>query len=144
MKFMSKRYLIKIPSEIDVLYCEKNKILVIKTSFFTKLVSLKVKVLIIKEKNVIVVTNLPFSKTSNKLRKTFKSLQGTTAALIKKALHEVSSVTFKKLKLVGIGYKVFESKILTTNTKLLHFKLVFILVLHLKYLLFMQNQSTYC
>jgi len=84
MKFMSKRYLIKIPSEIDVLYCEKNKILVIKTSFFTKLVSLKVKVLIIKEKNVIVVTNLPFSKTSNKLRKRFKSLQGTTAALIKR------------------------------------------------------------
>jgi large subunit ribosomal protein L6 len=123
MKFVSKRYLIKIPSEIDVLYCEKNKTLVIKTSFFTKLVILKVKVLIIKEKNVIVVTNLPFSKTSNKLRKRFKSLQGTTAALIKKALHEVSSVTFKKLKLIGVGYKVFESKTLTTNTKLLHFKL---------------------
>ena len=123
MKFVSKRYLIKIPSEIDVLYCEKNKKLVIKTNSFTKLVALKVKVLIIKEKNVIVVTNLPFKKTSNKLRKQFKSLQGTTTALIKKALHEVYSVTFKKLKLVGVGYKVFDEKFSTTNTKLLHFKL---------------------
>ena len=123
MKFISKRYLIKIPSEIDVLYCEKNKNIVIKIEFFTKLVPLKVKVLIIKEKNVIVVTNLPFTKTSNKLRKQFKSLQGTATALIKKALHEVSSVTFKKLKLVGVGYKVFDAKTSTTNTKLLHFKL---------------------
>lgn len=122
MKYISKRFIIKIPSEISVLCCSNNKTLLLKTDYKQKILKLKVKILILKEKNLIVVTNLPHKKQSNKLKNLFKSLQGTTVSLIKQSFLEISSVTCKKLKLSGIGYKVFESNLLNSN-KLLHLKL---------------------
>jgi len=124
MKFISKRYVIKIPSEISVLYCEKKNLLLIKCNDKQKLLKLQVKVLILKEKNVLIVTNRPFIKMSNKWKNSFKSLQGTTVSLIRQALIEVSVITCNKLKLVGVGYKVFESKMTNcTNFKFLQLKL---------------------
>jgi len=124
MKFVSKRSVVKIPSEISVLYCSKKQILLIKSVGKQKILKLKVKIFVLKEKNLLVVTDLPYNKQSNKFKNLFKSLQGTTLALIKQAFLEVSSVTCKKLKLVGIGYKAFESEITTNkNYKLLHLKL---------------------
>ena len=124
MNFVSKRYVIKIPSEISVLYCEEKKILLIKSKDRQKLLNLQVKVLILKEKNLLIVTNKPYSKLSNKWKNLFKSLQGTTVSLIKQALIEVSVITYKKLKLVGVGYKVFEPEMANNlNFKLLQLKL---------------------
>ena len=77
MKFISKRYVIKIPSEISVLYCDKTKHLLIKTQLYQKVLALKVKIIILKEKNLLLVTNLPI-KTNIKSVKSYKSLQGTT------------------------------------------------------------------
>jgi large subunit ribosomal protein L6 len=124
MKFVSKRYVIKIPSEISVLYCEEKKILLIKSKDRQKFLNLQVKILILKEKNLLIVTNKPFSKMSNKWKNLFKSLQGTTVSLIKQALIEVSVITYKKLKLIGVGYKVFEPEMKNNlNFKLLQLKL---------------------
>lgn len=122
MKNISKRFSIKIPSEISVLYCLKTQTLLLKTDSKQKILNLKVKLLILKEKNLIVVTNLPYKKQSNKLKNLFKSLQGTTLSLIKQSFLEISSVTCRKLKLSGIGYKVFEAN-LSNGVKLLHLKL---------------------
>jgi len=121
MTNISKRFIIKIPSEILVLYDPKLKTLLIKTDKKQKVLKLKVKVIVLKEKNLIVVTNIPNDKQSNKLKNLFKSLQGTTLSLIKQSFLEVTSVTCKKLKLSGIGYKVFESRL--EDRKLLHLKL---------------------
>lgn len=121
MTYISKRFIIKIPSEITVLYSPKNKTLLIKTNNKQKILNLKVKILLLKEKNLIVVTNLPYSKQSNKLKNLFKSLQGTTLALIKQSFLEVTSITCKKLRLSGIGYKVFDETF--GNHKFLHLKL---------------------
>lgn len=124
MKFFSKRHVVKIPSEISILYCKEKKTLLLKNFYKQKLLNLQVKVLILKEKNIIIVTNHSFTKVSNKWKNSFKSLQGTTIALLKQAVVEISSITCKKLKLVGVGYKVFESEMESNkNFKLLHFKL---------------------
>lgn len=121
MTFIPKRFIIKIPSEISVLYNSKTKTLLIKSNNKQKILNLKVKVIILKEKNLIAITNLPHKTESNKLKNLFKSLQGTTLSLIKQSFLEVTSVTCKKLKLSGIGYKVFESAL--GNSKFLHLKL---------------------
>lgn len=124
MKYIQKRFVVKIPSEISVLYCPKNKTLLIKTDYKQKILKLKVKLLVLKKKNLIIVTNLPYTEQSNKLKNLFKSLQGTTLSLIKQSFLEVSSITCKKLKLSGVGYKVFESNLNNdTQSKLLHLKL---------------------
>jgi large subunit ribosomal protein L6 len=126
MKFVSKRHIIKIPSEISILYCENSRILLVKNKQRQKLINLKVKILILKEKNIIVVTDIPFVRQSNKFKKHFKSLQGAVGSLIKQSLLEVSIPTCKKLKLVGVGYKVFDPKTQTKdNSRLLHLKLGF-------------------
>ena len=93
MTNISKRFIIKIPSEILVLYDPKLKTLLIKTDKKQKVLKLKVKVIVLKEKNLIVVTNIPNDKQSNKLKNLFKSLQGTTLSLIKQSFLEVTSVT---------------------------------------------------
>lgn len=123
MKFISKRYIIKIPSEIIVLYCDKTQSLLVQNQFFTKLLKVPVKILILKKKNLIIITNVSTKHSSLKLNKHLKSLQGTTTSLIKKILKEISSIKCKKLKLVGVGYKVFEVKTNKLNVNLLQFKL---------------------
>lgn len=50
MKYIQKRFVVKIPSEISVLYCLKNKTLLIKTDYKQKILKLKVKLLVIKKK----------------------------------------------------------------------------------------------
>ena len=50
-----------------------------------------------------------------------KSIQGTTTALLKQLILEASITLYKKLKLVGIGYKAFNHE--NFKDKLLIFKL---------------------
>lgn len=119
MSFISKRYVIKIPSEICVIYNKTNDVLLIKTQNKTKMLHLNVKLLILKEKNYIIVTNQFTNRLSNKIR---SSIQGNTVSLIKQTLIDVQVLTHRKLKLVGVGYKVFE-EFTKSGQKLLNFKL---------------------
>ena len=52
---------------------------------------------------------------------TIKSFQGTTYSLIKQLIVETSSILYKKLKFIGIGYRAFDVK--KFNNKLFMFKL---------------------
>lgn len=120
MKLISKRYLIKIPDKTLVLYCDQQQQLLILKNNKKILMKLKVKILFLKKTNYLIVTDLFYNKNSNKYKNTYKSLQGTTVSLIKKAFLDVSVLTYKKLQLVGVGYKVFENNL---HKQLLHFKL---------------------
>lgn len=122
MNFVSKRYIIKIPSEICVIYCKKKNILLIKTQTKQKLLHLNVKLVILKDKNIIYVTNKSLNKSSNKLKKLLKTAQSITVSLIKQALLDVQIINYKKLNLVGVGYKVFEVETLTQK-KVIELKL---------------------
>ena len=123
MNFVSKRYSIKVPSEINIIYCQFKNVLLFKSRTKTKILFLNVKLLILEEKNIILVTNKFSNDLGNKqIKKCSKNIQGITISLIKQALVDVQNITHRKLKLVGVGFKVFEEKIKYTN-KILQFKL---------------------
>lgn len=121
MTIFSNRYVIRIPNDILVFYCEKRQNLLIKKDSDYKILELKTKIFISKKNRVIGVTGVPFLKTTNSFKKTLKSVQGTITALIKQSFLDLFSENYKKLKLVGVGYKVFLVEL--KKDKFLHFKL---------------------
>ena len=108
---MSKKYFIKIPQNIILYYSEKNQLLIVKGPLKTKSLELKLKIIISKNKKVIKVLKKTFKKVSNNEKKRLKVLQGTFLAILKQVFYDVSILSFKKLKLIGVGYKVFLIKV---------------------------------
>ena len=120
-KNINEKFIIKIPNNISVLYCNEKKIISIIGPLKKKSLKLKVKILISNKKRIIKVSSLTFSEISNNKKKKIKSIQGTTTALLKQLILETSITLYKKLKLVGIGYKAFNHE--NFKNKLLIFKL---------------------
>lgn len=117
---MKKKNLIKVPKDVCIVYSGFKKIITVKGPVITKSLKLKLKLNFVKQLNLIEVTTNLHTQTSKSTKKQLNTLQGTTVALIKQVLLEVSSVVYKKLKFVGVGYRAF------TNgevKKLLVFKL---------------------
>jgi len=104
---IKKKHNIKIPKSIFSCYSEKHRILFLKGPLGHRLIKLKLKLNIIGEKNIILITDQFFDDYSANEKKNTKSYQGTYIALIKKKILEILKPNFKKLKLVGVGYKVF-------------------------------------
>lgn len=123
MKILKKNC-IYIHSNTKVVYCTKNNILTAIGNLNKHSLKLELKLIILKNKNLLYVTDVPTKKISNDKKKTINSLRGTTTSLIKQLLMDVSYTIYKKLNFVGVGYKVFpvdSFKVL----KLLRFKLGF-------------------
>lgn len=118
---MKKKYLIKIPQNITVLYDNKKKIIIFIGNLKTKSLKIPFKINIIKNLNLIEVTSKMFFQTSNNQEKRIKALQGTAVSLIKQILVETSFTLYKKLKFVGVGYRSFDVE--KYENKLLMFKL---------------------
>jgi len=97
MKFISNRYSLKIPREISFIYFEKQQKLLIVNNYVKILIKLQVKIKIIKNKNYIIITDIPFIETSNNL-KNKKILQGQTYFNIKKNMFNSKRLTSKKIK----------------------------------------------
>jgi large subunit ribosomal protein L6 len=102
------KYSIKIPESTEILYDSKKNTLLIKGFLKQKFLKLKVKILVNNKNKFITVTSKPLIKFSGNEKKKVKALQGTTAALIKQFIIETSSIIYKKLNLVGVGYRAFE------------------------------------
>jgi large subunit ribosomal protein L6 len=100
-----RKYAIKIPSNIIVLYCCKKKIIVLIKKEEKKLLKLAVKILIDNNSRQIFVTRVSNSRISKNKIKKLSALQGTTTALIKQNLVEISATFYKKLRFVGVGYR---------------------------------------
>jgi ribosomal protein L6P/L9E len=118
---MSEKYTIKVPNDINVIYSSKKKIIILIGILTRKTLKLNVQLFVIKSKNIIKVVPVPLFKTSSNKQKKIKALQGTTVALIKQLIVETSIVLYRKLKLVGVGYRVFDVD--NFKNKLLLFKL---------------------
>lgn len=105
---MKKKFLIKIPKNIHIIYSEKKKFLTIIGPTITKSLVLKLKLRIIISQNLIEVTNDFLIQPTNNNKKQINTLRGTIIALIKQILLEVRSIICKKLKFIGVGYRAFE------------------------------------
>jgi large subunit ribosomal protein L6 len=121
METFSKRYIVKIPKDICVLYCDKKKLLTLIGPLGKKTLQIKLKVLVLKPENFLVITQIPFNQMSGNEKKKLKSIQGTTIASIKQMILEVSFVFSKKLVFVGVGYKAFPIELF--NNQILQLKL---------------------
>lgn len=102
-----KRYLIRIPNNASVVLVRKTLFVLgplginsfkvpTKLSFFSNN----------NNENFLYVTRKPFSKISFNEKKRMKSFQGTSTTVIKQLIKGVTIGVLKKLKLVGIGYRV--------------------------------------
>lgn len=117
----NNKYNIKIPEDNSVIYNEKNRMLTIIGPLDKKSIQLDLKVFIDKNKKLISVSPLTFSKMSNNKKKKIKALRTTTLMLIKQIFIETSILIYQKLKINGIGYRVILTE--TFNQKLLTLKL---------------------
>jgi len=86
-----------------------------------KTLKLKTQLIINENEKMLKVTREPLYGMSNNEKKRLKSIQTTQVVLLKQMLLEISFLSCKKLKLVGVGFKVSLLKIL--NFDLLYFKL---------------------
>ena len=121
MKCITKRYIIKIPKNISVYYCDIKRIIIFANSFTQKVLTLKTKIIFEKKRRIIKVTREPFFTMSNNEKKKLKAIQGTQVNLLKQTLLDISLLFCKKLNLVGVGFRV--SILKKINVNLLHFKL---------------------
>ena len=117
MNVNSTRYSIKIPDGVEILNDNKKGYVLIKGPLTKKLYKTLFQIRLCSNKKLLYVTNTAFKKLP---KKQFKAMKKTTLAMLSKYFLEVSSISYKKLNLVGVGYKVF-----FINDQMLHFKLGF-------------------
>ena len=103
---LQSKYIIKIPKNITILYCDKKKIITFIGPLKKK--SLKIKIKLFFTNNLLIITNLTNTNNLSVNKKALKMIQGTTLALIKHALIEVNYKLYHKLKFVGVGYRSFQ------------------------------------
>lgn len=118
---MKKKYLVRIPNNVTILYFPKKYTITFIGIF--KIESLKLKVKLFLKKNIILITKKNSYGVSNKNKKTLKAIQKTTIALIKQCMVNATSEIHAKLILVGVGYKVLTLENFDKKNRLFLFKL---------------------
>ena len=106
-KYLLKKYKIKIPFNINVIYIPNKKIIILSNIISQKLLKLNVQILINKLKKTIYVSQILFSTLVNKQKQLATSFQKTETALVKQNILELFTIFYQKLKFVGVGYRVF-------------------------------------
>ena len=103
------KYTIKIPKDIQIIYCSKTNLLIITGPLTKKTLRLDVKIINLDKYKSINVTRIPGKNTNSKNKiKDLKKIQGTTVAKIKQSIIETSNILYHKLNLVGVGYRAFD------------------------------------
>ena len=133
-----KKYTVKVPKNIKILYCDKTNMITFIGPSQTKSLKLKVKIFLISNLSLITVTNIPTRGASATDYKNVKKVQGTTVAKIKQILIETTYTLYQKLNLVGVGYRVFPHEQLENQ---LYFKLGYS---HLIYFKIPTTLQTHC
>lgn len=133
-----KKYVIKIPQNLCLVYCDKKNIITFIGPLQTKSLKVKVKIFLISPTNLIVVTNIPVTESIVTGAKVLRQLQGTTVAKVKQILIETSYTLYSKLNLVGVGYRAFEYESIKNQV---YFKLGYS---HLIYFRIPNTLQTHC
>lgn len=138
MKNLKKKYSIKIPKNIQILYCDKKNIITFLGPLLTKSFKLKIKIFFIPSSSLIIASQISTEHNSVKRTKNIKKLQGTTIAKIRQVLIEITYILHCKLNLIGVGYRVFTHEKLANQ---IYFKLGYS---HLIYFRIPLEITTYC
>lgn len=106
MKF-SDKYTIKVPKNISIVYSKDKNVVILTGPLQRKTFMLKTRIFFDIPKNKIYVSKLLHFETFTVPIKHLKSSQGTTIALLKQSVLETSVKIYKKLRLIGVGYRIF-------------------------------------
>ena len=106
MNLEQKKFNLKIPQDISLIFSKKKKILTVIGPLATKSVELKLNITIDNAKKMLSVSPLPFFHVSNAEKKKINALRASTIAQIKHLFIETSITIFQKLKLVGVGFRI--------------------------------------
>lgn len=104
---MLKKYLITIPSNVRFIYSPNKNCLILSCDTNIKIYKLKFKLKINNSLRKIYVTDTPFFLSSKKDKKNIKAYRGTEISNIKQLVNQLSVISYKRLNLVGVGYRVF-------------------------------------
>jgi large subunit ribosomal protein L6 len=138
---IQKKFIVKIPENILIIYSNKKKLIsFILLKKHKKSLELKTKIFYDSVQNLIKISALPFSKISSNDKKKLKTWQGTTVATIKYILTELSVSFFcQKIRFIGVGYRAFP--LLVDKTQLLRLRLGYS---HQIYFRFLHEISIFC
>jgi large subunit ribosomal protein L6 len=115
---------IKIPKTVTAFYCREKKIILFKNQNNSqKILKLKIDITFDYENNQIKTNRKIYLKSSRLCKKNNNAIYGTNVALIKQAIVETSTIFYKKLKFIGIGYRAMHLN--NYNNKALFIKLGF-------------------
>lgn len=84
MKNLKKKYSVKIPKNIQILYCDKKNIITFLGPLLTKSLKLKIKIFLIPSSSLIIASQISVEHKSITCINDIKKLQGTTIACDKK------------------------------------------------------------
>ena len=117
---LCKKFLIKLSNDVKLIYVKKKDLLLVEGLLQKKILKLNFKLILLNNMNSIYLTNIGNNFFSTIRKKKKKSLRVSEMIKIKQAILESSNLTNVKLKLIGIGYKIFEiSHVLTLFTYLI-------------------------
>lgn len=138
MKNFKKKYSIKVPKNIQVIYCDEKNVITFVGSLLTKSLRLNIKLFLISPSNLILVSKIPIGGKSATGLKNVNKMQGTTIAKIKQTLIEITYTLHHRLNFVGVGYRVFPHETLSNQ---IYFKLGYS---HLIYFKLPTSISAHC
>lgn len=121
MGYLTKRHIVKLPKDISLHYCTNRHVIIFTNFSIRKVFRLKTRLIINENEKILKITREPLYGMSNNEKKKLKSIQTTQVALLKQIISDLSFISCKKLKLIGVGFRVSVVKML--NFDLLHFKL---------------------
>ena len=105
---IKKRYFVRIPKNIGVCYCREKNILSLSGPNGLKSIKVPVVLFLSAKFNTILVSDKLLKDNSIYLtKKKLKMVQGSTVARIKQIIIEITKVLYRKLNLVGVGYRAF-------------------------------------
>ena len=102
-------------------FCTDKHIAILKNSYIWKTIKLKTQLIINKDQKLFKVTKKPLNGMSSNKKRKLKAMQATQIALFKQIILDLSFFSCRKLKLVGVGFRV--SFIKVSGLELLNFKL---------------------
>jgi len=117
---MEKKFTIKIPSSIRCIFDHSKNTLLLKGSENFITLQLHTKLILNLSENSIYFTIIPLNIESNRKTAYLNAYRGTTSSSIKKFINQSQSIFYKKLILVGIGYR---SSLIKNNSNILKLKL---------------------
>ena len=118
--FLNKKFIVKIPHDIKVIYSEVTHMLIfLGSNGLIRKCKLKFKPIVSINSNYLFITNKFVSLQSKKQHKTSKSSRGLQLSILKQFIKELTVLNYKRLNLIGVGYRaVVQSDNTILNLKL--------------------------